>query len=84
MLADCFLTVINFILQCLAGIIDGLLGLLPSSPFKYVLDLETKYVGWLNFVAPVGQILATLELWTVAIGSYYLYSIILRWVKAIE
>ncbi len=33
---------------------------------------------------PIGQIIAILETWVTAVAIYYLYSIVLRWIKAIE
>ncbi len=59
--------------------------LLPSSPFKMLDNTPVKDIlPYINWFVPFGFIVSTLELWLVAIAGYYLYSIILRWVKAIN
>lgn len=59
---------------------------LPTSPFKSAIDsLENlPQLGWLNWFIPVEWILNTMGLWLGAITIYYVYSVILRWVKVIE
>lgn len=59
--------------------------LLPQSPFTEFINNwnPPQYIGWLNWFFPVGQILSILSLWLTAIGVFYLYSIIMRWVKII-
>lgn len=84
MLANCFITVINYILKGLAYIIKGFMGLLPDSPFKYLISISKKYIEYLNYIIPVGLIVSTLEVWLIAVSCYYVYSIILRWTKSIE
>lgn len=61
------------------------LSLLPHSPFTAVLDAMEKlpYLNYLNWFIPVSTFIAIGEVWLVAIGTYYLYSIILRWIKAV-
>ncbi len=61
------------------------LSFLPHSPFTALLDAmeELPYLGYLNWFIPVSTFIAIGELWLVAIGTYYLYSIILRWIKAV-
>ena len=62
------------------------LALLPTSPFTQFIEAcsNIPYLGWLNWFIPVGQMLAIGEAWLVAIGLFYLYSIVLRWIRAIE
>lgn len=61
------------------------IGLLPRSPFTDWIESFTvpNWVGWLNWFFPVGTCLDIMAVWLVAIGLYYLYSIVLRWVKVI-
>lgn len=58
---------------------------LPTSPFhQFITQIEdTQALHVLNWFIPVGQILNVLSAWLIAIGLFYLYSIILRWIKAI-
>lgn len=69
-----------------AAVLRGIVGLLPQSPFTgfYNLSLENEYLSILAWVVPVNEIIATCEAWLVAVGLFYLYMIVMRWVKAIE
>ena len=64
------------------AILDGFLDLLmkafPTSPFADTIEKFSKlpYLGYINWFVPVSEM--------VAIGVYYIYSIIARWVKLIE
>lgn len=59
--------------------------LLPTSPFRDFIDSwqAPDYLGWLNWFVPVSQIITILVAWLGAIALFYLYSIIMRWVKMI-
>ena len=45
---------------------------------------QLPYLGYLNWVIPVSQMLTIGTAWLVAIGLYYLYSVIARWIKLIQ
>ncbi len=66
--------------------LDALLALFPLSPFRSTIDriAALPYLGYLNWFLPVGEMLAVGALWLTAIGTYYLYSIIARWIKLIS
>lgn len=66
--------------------LSWVLNLLPMSPFtKYIDAVETlPYLSYLNWFIPIGALIAIGQAWLVAVGIFYLYSIILRWIKAIE
>lgn len=66
--------------------LDWVLALMPTSPFQSFIQAceNLPYLGWLNWFVPVGTFITIGEAWLVAIGLYYLYSIILRWIKAIQ
>lgn len=61
------------------------LSLLPTSPFRAFIDgwQAPEYLGWLNWFFPISQILTVLAAWLAAIALFYLYSIIMRWIKMI-
>lgn len=67
------------------GLIDSILRLLPTSPFRgFLNDLQDlPYLGWVNWVFPVGDCVRVLGAWIVAITVFYIYSVIMRWVKLI-
>lgn len=64
---------------------ESLMEVLPTSPFRQFLDnfAEIPYLGYLNWFVPVKGILVVMGAWLVAVGLYYLYSIIMRWLKVI-
>lgn len=66
------------------GLIDGIVSVLPKSPFSGViagLEGVQEGLGWLNYFFPVGDVLTLLTAWCYAIALYYVYSVIMRWVK---
>lgn len=74
-------------LQSLWNSFAGLLvSVLPTSPFQeYISDfVPPSWLGYLNWFLPVGTFLSILSAWLVAIGLYYLYSVIARWIKVIQ
>lgn len=62
-----------------------ILSALPTSPFDKYLDqlAGLDYLGYLNWFIPVGAFVGILVTWTTAVGVFYIYSIIMRWVKMI-
>ena len=47
-------------------------------------NLKFEFLGYINWIIPVDNIIAIGELWLVSVGIYYIYSIAMRWVKMIE
>ena len=58
---------------------------LPLSPFQQFYENwePPASLGWLNWLFPVGFCLRVLAAWVAAIALYYLYSIIMRWIRVI-
>lgn len=73
---------VNILLNAVAS----LLSWLPASPFAdtIVALQDSQGLGWLSWFFPVHDALALTAKWIAAIALYYLASIALRWVKAIE
>lgn len=88
MLANLLISVINYIILTIGFLIGSLIDLLPSSPFIDIIeDIHLpiqKYLSALNWLIPFDKIIVILGYWTMAITLYYIISIGLRWVKAIE
>lgn len=85
MLIDMFITLINLIIAGIGGIGQAIIGVLPESPFQDItLDISATYLGYLNWLIPVGTLLGIFTTSLVAVGVYYIYQTILRWIKAIE
>lgn len=85
MLLNLLIDFCNFIIKSLGLILNLIVSILPPSPFKIIDNTPiVEFLPTLNFFIPVSQIIAIGQVWLLAIGSYYLYQIILRWIKAIE
>lgn len=64
---------------------EKILDLLPLSPFQEFISQfrSLPYLGWLNWFFPVGDCLTVMAVWLGAVGLFYLYSIVMRWLKMI-
>lgn len=71
--------------QLFAAFGEAITNVLPSSPFRVWIDKigELEYLSWLNWFFPVGDCLKVMVAWLGAIGLFYLYSIVMRWLKVI-
>lgn len=72
--------------EILDKFLSGLLSLLPLSPFTEIISSLSSlpFLGYLNWFIPIGMLLKIGSAWLAAIGVYYLYSVIARWVKLIS
>ena len=69
----------------LVNLLSIILSVLPSSPFSgiYSLTLDSNLLSALAWIVPFPQILAVLQAWIAAVTVFYLYQIVLRWIKAV-
>ncbi len=65
---------------------EKLLKVLPVSPFLKFFDSfqDLPALGYLNWFFPVKDCLVVMAAYLVAGGVYYVYSVIMRWIRAIE
>lgn len=77
---------LDFMNELLEQFLNFVLSVLPLSPFTDIInELEAlPYLGYLNWVIPIGKFIKIGTGWLTAIGLFYMYQIILRWIKAIE
>lgn len=77
-------------MEFMQGILDGFLDIivtvLPTSPFREIISTlgEMPFLGYINWFIPVGTFVKIGTVWLGAIGLYYAYSVIARWVKVIS
>lgn len=71
--------------QAFDKLIDQIVSVLPASPFaEFVSNFASiPWLGVLNWFFPVRQCLIVLATWLGAITLFYLYSVLMRWVKMI-
>ncbi len=77
---------LNGIGETVSSLGETLIELLPKSPFYYIdANPEVKQVlRYLNWFFPIDLMIPILEFWLLAIVGYYIFQVILRWVKIIE
>lgn len=65
---------------------NEIVNFLPLSPFHdyLVAFRDLPWLGYINWVVPVGAFIKIGSSWLVAIGIYYVYSAVLRWIGAID
>ncbi len=73
----------------LAGGVNAILSLLPDSPFVILDKLDgsgaiTKILSYVNWFIPIYTFVGILEGWLACVAIYYVYQVVLRWLKAIE
>lgn len=73
-------------MELVTQFLDTVLKVLPTSPFRDFISTleELPYLGYLNYFVPIGTFIKIGTAWLGAIALFYLYSIVLRWIRAIE
>lgn len=75
----------NFIIKVLGSILSLIFSILPPSPFSVINNsIIAEYLPYINYFVPFSEVVVILQTWLVAIGVYYLYQVVLRWIKAIQ
>ena len=58
---------------------------LPNSPFDGLVNSQYgELLGKINYFVPVYDFIVITQAWLVAVSLFYAYSIIARWLKAIQ
>lgn len=73
---------INMLINGLGVALQAVLLLLPDSPFNFAHNIDSGFLGFLNFVFPVQSAVAHLVSFVTAAALYYGIRIVLRWIKA--
>lgn len=81
-----FTSIFNSLANLVMKFFNALLSLLPQSPFVAFLDAMEKweFLKTLNWIVPIGTFISIGTAWLTAIGVYYAWSVVLRWIKAVE
>lgn len=83
---EIFTNIFNALANLVMKFFNGLLALLPQSPFSAFLEAMEKweFLKTLNWIVPISTFISIGTAWLTAIGVYYAWSVVLRWIKAIE
>lgn len=65
------------------------INLLPESPFRSLIysfqgSAIYGYLQYVNYILPIGEMISVLSLWLAGVGIYYVYQLVLRWIRVIE
>lgn len=80
-----FGSLINGLQNFVINAVNVFLALLPDCPFEAYIE-QTKQIDalkYINWFVPVSDFITIGEAWLVAIAVFYLYQIVLRWIKVI-
>ena len=79
--------ILNTIIWLFAAVLNIIFSLLPNSPFlsisTYSLSMN-KYLANLSWLLPIKQMIAILIAWLGCMLIYYVYSVVMRWIKLID
>jgi len=83
---DVFIDVLNWFFEQLGDILEFIFGILPDSPF---LEMETEKpegveLGYITWFIPFPTMLIHTGLFLVAVGLYYGFRILARWLKLVR
>lgn len=75
-----------FMKEILDKFLQVVLSLFPLSPFTSIIQelSSLPYLGYINWFVPIGDFIKIATLWIMAIGAYYAWSVIARWVKLLS
>lgn len=67
-------------------VIQAIINILPDSPFIFLAQDNSvaQTLRYVNWFIPFDFVVSTFNLWLTAIATYYAYSVILRFFKAID
>ena len=79
--------ILNTIIWLFAAVLNTVFSLLPNSPFlnisTYSLSMN-KYLSNLSWLLPIKEMIGILVVWLGCMLIYYVYSVVMRWIKLID
>lgn len=79
--------ILNTIIWLFAAVLNIVFSLLPNSPFlnisTYSLSMN-KYLSNLSWLLPIKEMIGILIAWLGCMLIYYVYSVVMRWIKLID
>lgn len=82
---NALIDLINWIISAFGDILSLILTLLPDSPFNWdITGINNSYLQIIFYVLPIQEIAVIMGTYIPAVGTWYLYRIVLRWLKGAE
>lgn len=79
--------ILNTLIFLFSKVLSLIFFVLPDSPFIGFVSRNstiTNYLSYLSWLIPIKEIITVLVVWLSAMMIYYVYSIVMRWIKLIE
>lgn len=82
--------IINTIIVLFSKVLSLIFSVLPNSPFTGLTAFVSRnstityYLSYLSWLVPIKEIIAILVVWLNAMMIYYVYSVVMRWIKLID
>lgn len=78
--------IINLIIDGLALVLEWVIGLLPDSPFTEMRTEKPEGInlGHITWFIPFPTMISHFALFLVAVGTYYVYRVLARWIKLVR
>lgn len=77
---------LNFLIKALGAVLGFIVNILPTSPFQGIINNNDvkEFLSGLAWIIPFNTLLGVFQTWVTCVLAYYLYSIVMRWLKMIE
>jgi len=76
------IAILNYIISQAGLLIIFFINLLPASPFTALIPaFDSHFLRFINFVIPLPEMFAILQVYLTALLTYYGLRIVLRWLK---
>lgn len=67
----------------------NIINVFPASPLQPLIatlqsSAVSEILGFVNWFVPIGTMIGILTGWLTCVAAYYVYQIILRWIKVVE
>lgn len=72
---------LNRLFEAIGHALSFIINLLPDSPFMF--EYEVGWLAVINWLIPIPVLVSQLTAYIVAVGTYYVVRVVLRWVKAV-
>jgi len=85
---NCIVYILNTVIWLFSKALNLIFSILPNSPFLEVSknydSSVSEYMPYLAWILPIKPMIAILVAWLSAMSIYYVYSVIMRWIKLID
>lgn len=67
----------------------NIINVFPASPIQPLIaslrsSAVAELLGFVNWFVPIGTMLGILSGWLACVAAYYVYQILLRWIRVVE